>query len=262
MELHELSYAAVFMTGLLGGIHCAGMCGGIVSALGMVTQRSPAHSLKIPVSLQVANVNAMASLPSSQRTSHISTLLSASAYNLGRLMTYTTLGALAGGVGSSAWLMQSLLPIQQVAFFISNVLLVAMGLYVLGVKRISTVVESLGKVFWEKVRPYATATLKKPGWLNAIAAGSLWGLVPCGMIYAVLATALVSGSAVRGALLMLTFGLGTLPNLMALGLSGQWLACASRKRPVRLGAGCLIIGFGLAGLMHLSMMETGIHHAT
>jgi sulfite exporter TauE/SafE len=74
------------------------------------------------------------------------------------------------------------------------------------------------------------------------------------MVYAVLSTALVSGSWRQGALLMLVFGLGTLPNLMLLGLSGQWLARASRNRVVRLVAGSLIILFGLLGFMHLGMM--------
>ncbi len=158
------------------------------------------------------------------------------------------------GVGSVAWLMQSMLPVQQIAFFTSNVLLILMGLYVLGFKRIGIVVESLGKRLWVHIRPAATARLSGSGALNSVLAGSLWGLVPCGMVYAVLSAALVSGSALNGALLMLVFGLGTLPNLMVLGMSGQWLARASRNRYVRVIAGGVIVLFGVMGLMHLGMM--------
>ena len=74
------------------------------------------------------------------------------------------------------------------------------------------------------------------------------------MVYAALSAALVSGGWYQGGLLMLAFGLGTLPNLMLLGLSGQWLGRVSRNRWVRLLAGSLIIVLGLRGFMHWSMM--------
>ena len=254
MNIPELSLFAVFVTGLLGGVHCAGMCGGIVSALGMMQQKPTRATLNIPVS--VVQIHSPAGYISSQQASVQPKVISAVfLYNIGRIGTYSLLGAVAGGVGSVAWLMQSMLPVQQIAFFTSNILLILMGLYVLGFKRIGMVVESLGKRLWVHIRPVATARLTGSGALNSVLAGSLWGLVPCGMVYAVLSAALVSGSAANGALLMLVFGLGTLPNLMVLGMSGQWLARASRNRYVRVFAGGLIVLFGLMGLMHLSMMN-------
>lgn len=147
-----------------------------------------------------------------------------------------------------------MLPVQQTAYLLSNVLIISMGLYVIGIRQIAAVVESAGAGVWERIRPAATRTLTGKGVLNSVMAGALWGMVPCGMVYAVLSAALMSGSALKGALLMLVFGLGTLPNLMVLGLSGQWLAKASRHKTVRVLAGLLIVGFGLMGLMHLSMM--------
>lgn len=247
MALQELSLFAVFLTGLLGGVHCAGMCGGIVSALGMMRQR-PVNSLSgIPVTAAVAP-----GAPSTPAAP--SALLAVALYNVGRISMYTFLGTLAGAVGSVAWLMESMLPVQQMAYLLSNVLIILMGLYIMGVKQIAVVVESLGAKFWALIRPAATRRLTGTGALNSITAGALWGLVPCGMVYAVLSAALVSGGAGKGALLMFVFGLGTLPNLMLLGLSGQWLAKASRNRIVRVVAGLMIIGFGLMGFMHLSMM--------
>jgi sulfite exporter TauE/SafE len=254
MAMPELSVLAVFLTGLLGGVHCAGMCGGIVSALGMINQKPLARTLAIPVTV----VGSPAGRSHSQRHA-VSAFTAVAAYNLGRVLTYTVLGALVGGAGSIAWLLQSVLPVQQAAFFFSNLLLILMGLYVVGFKRIGVWVESLGKRLWQFVRPAATAQLTGAGFANSVLAGSLWGLVPCGMVYAVLSTALVSGSWQRGALLMLVFGLGTLPNLMLLGLSGQWLARASRNRQVRLVAGSLITAFGVLGIIHLGMMVSGSH---
>ncbi|MGQ7842890.1 sulfite exporter TauE/SafE family protein [Granulosicoccus sp. 3-233] len=266
MVFSDLSLLAVFLTGLLGGVHCAGMCGGIVGALGMMQQKPLGRSPGIPV--KVVSVGAGSGVPTeglasaSLAASHGGSAIQAvAAYNLGRIMTYTTLGALAGGIGSVAWLMQSMLPIQQTAYLFSSVLVILMGLYVSGVKRIGMAVESLGSHVWQHIRPAATSRLRGAGFLNSVMAGSLWGMVPCGMVYAVLSAALVAGSWQRGALLMLVFGLGTLPNLMLLGLSGQWLARASRRRWVRVLAGSLIIVLGVMGLLHLSMMHGAGHGA-
>ena len=249
LMMSDLSLYAVFLTGLLGGVHCAGMCGGIVSALGMMRQKAAGSLRGVPV---ISGESAMAV---SERSSNVpSAFVSVALYNLGRISTYTLLGAVAGAVGSMAWMMESIMPIQQTAYLISNLLLVVMGLYVIGIKRIASTVESMGAGLWKHISPLATRTLTRSGVGNSMLAGALWGLVPCGMVYAVLSASLVSGGAVKGAMLMLAFGLGTLPNLMALGLSGQSLAKACRHRIVRICAGLLIIGFGLMGLMHLSMM--------
>ncbi len=266
MVFSDLSLFAVFLTGLLGGVHCAGMCGGIVSALGMMQQkplgRSPGIAVKVVASPAGGSAQAEGISASGLQAPRRGGALSAvAAYNLGRIMTYTTLGALAGGAGSVAWLMESVLPIQQTAYVLSSVLVILMGLYVLGVKRIGMAVESLGSHVWKRIRPVATSRLRGSGFINSVMAGSLWGMVPCGMVYAVLSAALVAGSWQRGALLMLVFGLGTLPNLMLLGLSGQWLAKASRRRWVRVLAGSLIIALGLMGLMHVGMMLGAGHGA-
>lgn len=244
----ELSMLAVFLTGLLGGVHCAGMCGGIVSAIGMMQK-----SVGKPVGIAVVAAGAR-SKQAATAGDTTSTVQSVALYNMGRIGTYTLLGAVAGAAGSLAWLMQSILPIQKTAYLISNLLLVLMGLYLYGFKRVALWIEGLGGQLWEYVQPAATRALRGSGSFNSIVTGSLWGLVPCGLVYASLGAALVSGSALRGALLMLVFGLGTLPNLMFLGLSGNWLARASKRLWVRRTAGIMILCFGLFGLMHLSMM--------
>ncbi len=257
---------AVFLTGLLGGVHCAGMCGGIVGAISMLGERAAPDPVARPVAAPLRFVPAGAGFGDGAAAPALAPALAPAGtvvrggarrlgallpYNAGRLVTYTSLGAAAGAVGSFGWLLGEALPVQQAAFAATNVLLVAMGLYVAGWKRLGHAIEAVGAIAWRRVRPLATASLGRPGPVAAAAAGALWGLVPCGMVYAVLAGALLSGSAANGAALMLAFGLGTLPNLLALGLSGRFLARFCRAPRVRLVAGAGIAGFGLLGLARL-----------
>ena len=82
-----------------------------------------------------------------------------------------------------------------------------------------------------------------------LAAGLLWGWLPCGMVYSVLVTAMLSGSAASGAAVMLAFGLGTLPAMLALGLAGTGLRGWLQQRAVRMACGALVLGFGVLGLV-------------
>ena len=83
---------------------------------------------------------------------------------------------------------------------------------------------------------------------QAFPLGLLWGWLPCGLVYSALVTALASGSAASGALMMLAFGLGTLPNLLLAGLLAARLKAYAAKPAVRLIAGLVVLGFGLRGL--------------
>ncbi|MEE9322352.1 MAG: sulfite exporter TauE/SafE family protein [Granulosicoccus sp.] len=252
----DASFLAVFLTGLFGGVHCAGMCGGIVSALGHFRPKKPTVTLPPVMQTQALEFVPQARIASAQPalSAAVDTLSLVLLYNTGRISMYTLLGALAGGIGSLGWLVQTALPVQQIAFAVTNILLILMGLYVLGVRRISRPIEALAQRPWQYIRPHATRLLSGRGPHHTLLAGALWGMVPCGMVYGVLMAALVSGSAMRGAGLMLAFGLGTLPNLMLLGLSGGWFARASKRPAVRKVAGSLIIAFGLLGLWRLNAM--------
>ena len=75
----------------------------------------------------------------------------------------------------------------------------------------------------------------------------LWGFIPCGLTYSILATALVTGSGARGAGLMLAFGLGTLPNLLLAGMLFKRFRDLTRHPKVRLASGLLVLG-SLIGL--------------
>lgn len=229
----EVTLLSVFLVGLLGGLHCAGMCGGIVSV--MSSAGGGAARRVVPI------------VPA-RRSTPLPVLLG---YNLGRILSYTIAGALAGAVGSAAFLARSLLPVQQVAFVAANLVLIGLGLYLTGALRSVAVLEVAGQGLWRALRPLASRMLAVDGFRRAFGAGMVWGWVPCGMVYGVLVAALVSGSALQGAALALAFGLGTLPNLLALGWSAHAAGRLLSRPGLRIAAGVLVIAFGLAGLARL-----------
>jgi sulfite exporter TauE/SafE len=104
-------------------------------------------------------------------------------------------------------------------------------------------------VFWRFIRPATSRFLPVRSVAQALPLGMLWGFLPRGMVYGVLALALMTGSAGRGAGLMLAFGLGTLPNLLLAGLVLGRFSEFTRNGKVRLVAGLLVLGFGVFGLI-------------
>jgi len=215
-----VALASLFTVGLLGGVHCIGMCGGIVTAL---TVRLPHHRPR--PSLQLA-------------------------YHAGRLSTYAAAGAAAGGMGSALQLLEPAVPVQAALYLLAQLMLVALGLYLLGIGKYLQVFENAGLRLWRRVQPLASKLLPVSTAPRAYAVGLVWGMLPCGLVYSVLATALVSGSAHGGALAMLAFGLGTLPSLLAVGAVLPALERFRRAPAVRRAAGGIVIGFGLLGLAH------------
>ncbi|HCO78105.1 MAG TPA: hypothetical protein DIT50_08220 [Rhodocyclaceae bacterium] len=169
-------------------------------------------------------------------------------YNLARITTYTVLGAVLGGLGAIATVLESVLPVQLGLYVVANLLLVAMGLYLLGQTQWLAPVERVGQVLWVRVQPLAHRLLPVRSIPQAALLGGLWGFLPCGLVYSVLATALMSGSAERGALVMLSFGLGTLPNLLLAGLMFHRFRGWAQHPRARWGAGLVVIAFGLWGL--------------
>jgi sulfite exporter TauE/SafE len=217
--------SAIFLVGLLGGTHCVGMCGGIVTAL---TVRMPGDR--------------------THRRLHLG-------YHAGRLTTYALAGALAGGMGSVALQLNGILPVQIVLFVVAQLMLVALGLYLLGVSRYLGVFERAGRVLWRRAQPLAATLFPVRSFSGAYSVGLLWGLLPCGLVYSVLATALVTGGAANGALVMLAFGAGTLPSLLAVGALLPALQRLRRAQLLRQAAGGAIIAFGLLGLAHAGDLE-------
>ncbi len=244
----DTSLLSVFLVGLLGGLHCAGMCGGIVGAMTLGAARRRSGAASDALAAIAVTVQATAPQGRGPSTGNWQRLI---AFNAGRVLTYVLAGALVGGIGSTAWLTARLLPVQQAAFVLANLTLIALGLYLSGALRSIAILETAGRGLWRRVGPTAARSLRATHAQQAFAAGMLWGLVPCGMVYAVLVAALTSGSAAQGGLLMAAFGAGTLPNLLALGWSAGKAARWLDRRWLKLSAGALIVFFGVAGLLRL-----------
>jgi len=215
----ENSFLALFIVGLLGAGHCAGMCGGIVGALSL--QSPPGGAAAILVHL---------------------------AYNLGRIASYATAGLLAGALGQAAGEWMSL---QYGLYLFASLMLVAMGIYLLGATQLLAPIERAGHGLWRRIQPLTGRFLPVRGVAQALPLGLLWGWLPCGLVYSALTTALAAGSAGKGALLMLAFGLGTLPNLLLAGLLLARFRRFAQARMTRIISGLLVLGYGLYGLYNI-----------
>jgi sulfite exporter TauE/SafE len=201
---------ALLGMGLASGVHCLGMCGGIVTAF---------SSQRIFSRQQLAARQGL--------------------FNLGRIASYSVAGAVAGATGS--------LFHGSIALFAAvNLLLVLVGLHLLGLRTPLALLERLGAPLWRRAAPLAARAFNA----NAFAGGMLWGLIPCGLVYGALGAAALAGTPAGGALAMAAFGLGTLPWLLAAGVAAARLRNWIHRRPVRAATGSLVIAYGAWGLAH------------
>ena len=214
----EAQFAAAFLIGLVGGVHCVGMCGGIVGALTLQAPRRR-HAWDL----------------------HL-------AYSAGRIASYAAAGAIMGMIGGAGLMFNQVLPVQLLLYVLATLVLISLGLYLAGLGNWLTRFEALGAWLWRRVQPYGAKLLPADTPGKAFVLGALWGWLPCGLVYSLLASALLSGGAGSGAAVMLAFGLGTLPNLLLAGMLFKRLRAITSARRVRLAAGALVAGFGVAGL--------------
>lgn len=216
--MQEFTYITAFTVGLMGGVHCVGMCGGVVGALSFANKQ-----------------------PANPRVSALFSLLLA--YNFGRLISYTLAGGMMGALGWLVSIWTDIQFIQVLLQLIAAIFMLLMGLYIsgwwLGLARL----EKAGLVIWEKIQPYAQKMLPVKTPVQAVSLGLLWGWLPCGLVYSVLVWSVSAASFQQGALLMLSFGLGTLPNLLAMGFFANQLKLFVQKQTVRNLAGGVVILF-------------------
>lgn len=175
-----------FLMGFLGSVHCAVMCGPIVLGLPL-GQKSSWHNI-------------------------VQVLL----YQLGRISTYTLLGLIVGLIGDTFAVFAK----QETLSLIIGVLLVVFTLAQLSGRYVKTFQTVQQKVVLP-ISKLMGAVFKLPLW--GFFAGMLNGLIPCGMVYLALATALGSANSQSGASFMLLFGLGTSPLMIFISLGGVYL---------------------------------------
>lgn len=204
---------SALILGLLGGGHCLGMCGGLMGALTLA-------------------------IPPEQRARRAQLLL---AYNLGRILSYACAGLLLGLAGWAVASSPAALALRVVA----ALLLIAMGLYLAGWWSGLTRIEVLGRGLWRHIQPVASRLLPVSSLPRALLLGALWGWLPCGLVYSTLLWAASQGNAGYSAALMLAFGLGTWPVLLATGLAAERVNIVLRRRSVRMAGGLLVMLFGI-----------------
>ena len=228
---------AGLFAGAMGGAHCAAMCGGIAGAMPLrpaLGPSGPAASLR------------MAPLASPFARNL--------AFNTGRIASYAVAGALAGSISSAAFVMHDTMVLRQLLFAMANLMLIALGLYLAGLWHGITALERGGAILWRRIQPLAAGLLRSSSTRHTLALGALWGWIPCGLVYSMLVSALASGSAANGALIMLAFGLGTLPNLLAMGWAAGHAGKYLRNPVIRIAAGLVVTGFGVVGLWRLPQL--------
>jgi len=214
---------AAFMVGLLGGVHCVGMCAGIVGTLTLGLPTGIRSSLPRLFPFQLS-------------------------YNLGRMAGYGVAGAVVGGLGR---VMVSLLPVQRGLYGLAAVFMILLGLYLAGWWPALARLEQLGAGLWRRIEPLGRKLLPIQGLGQALGVGFIWAWIPCGLVYSVLIWALAAGGAAQGALLMVAFGLGTLPTLLGLGMLAGAAARLTEQLWMRRLAGVLVLAFGLQALWQI-----------
>lgn len=213
--------AAMAALGLASGLHCVGMCGGIVTAF------------------------------SAQRGKQ---WLDTAAFNAGRITSYALAGAAAGALGALGWYASGG---QKALYVLANVVLVFVGLHLAGWRSPMRWLEELGAPLWRRLQPLAARLIqiRTPG--GAYRAGLVWGWLPCGLVYGALVASAFAGSPAGGAAGMAAFGLGTAPWLLAAGAAAARLRGWMTRRGVRLGVGGAVLAFGVWGL---ALMFLGVGH--
>jgi len=211
--------SAAFLAGLFGGVHCAAMCGGIVAAC------------------------------VSRRANGGFDWRRALAYNIGRITSYVAAGAAAGALGHAGMALRGTSMTHHLLLGLAGSALIVIALYIAGIGRVVHTLEAAGAVVWRHVQPWSRAFLPADTAARAVGLGLVWGWLPCGMVYAALMTAVASADVLWGASIMLAFGIGTLPNLIAVAVLADRLRSALHGRFHRLTAAAAL---GILGIVALA----------
>ena len=215
---------SAWLVGALGGLHCAAMCGGLLTA---VASRDAALQPLLP-----ARAIALRQL----------------AYHAGRVATYAALGIAFGAAGASALALADVLPLQRLLYVTANVFLLLLGVSLVFPVPPMAWLQRAGAHGFAAVLPILAPWLRRPGAAGRIVLGLAWGFVPCALVYSVLPLALFSGGPWQGGATLLAFGLGTVPNLFAAGMLLERVKRTLGERRLRFAAAALLTAFASVGI--------------
>lgn len=219
---NSMNYGMLFIVGIFTSVHCIAMCGGI----------NLSQNIHIDTTFQT--------IDRSKKLKISRPLIPAFLYNLGRVISYTLVGFIVGGLGS---VLNFSLTLQGVIKIFVGVMMIAMGMNLLNVFP-----------FFRKLAikmPPVFHRLKPKGKNSALIVGLLNGLMPCGPLQAMQLYALSTGSPIKGAFAMFMFSLGTVPLMFILSVSSAYMSKKFAKNAVSFGAMIVVV-------MGLSMFSQGI----
>lgn len=211
-----MDFLTAFILGLVGSLHCAGMCGPLALAL-----PSSGHSTS-------------------------SFVVGRLAYNLGRIATYCALGLVFGLIGRSLYLAG----LQRWVSMVLGALLLA-GLF--GSRRLA--LWSPVTAFVNSVKSRMSSLLHERTLIALAVLGLLNGLLPCGLVYVACAGATATHGIISGVGYMASFGAGTVPMLLAIGLGGRFVSVGLRLRLRKMIPISIVV---LASLLILRGMSLGV----
>jgi sulfite exporter TauE/SafE len=233
-----IDYGLIFLTGALTSLHCVGMCGAIVLAYATTpTLYDGAVALhRNPLGLHAA-------------------------YNGGRILSYALLGALAGLVGMS---LSAFAQVASAVAVASGLVMIVAGISMLGLLPFRTTVSLGGGGSWIGRLHGKLLRGKGPG--ATFSLGFLTPVLPCGLVYAMLARAAAAGTVTDGALTMAVFGAGMAPSLMLLGSVSTFFTARTRRQAERVASAAILLmgvvlvlrGFGVGFLEFLPIGTTGV----
>lgn len=218
------SYLVAFAMGLFSSMHCIGMCGSIIG------------TLTLSLSPDIRN----------NKTLLLPFVLN---YNLGRITSYTIAGALAGIVGALMVMPFGGVHGHRILQLLSALVMMSAGLYIAGWFPRFAYIEKIGTRFWKKIEPFGRKLIPVKNHTHAYLFGMVWGWLPCGLVYSALALASTAGDISKSALLMLAFGVGTLPAVMGVGIMTNILTRLSRTQRFKQIVGLFMIALALLAAM-------------
>lgn len=227
MPVDLLVLVAALTTGLLGGAHCAAMCGGIATSIGN-GNRGWWQALQP---------------------------------NLGRVLGYVLAGAIVGGLGGGL-LGIARTPMLGVAMRAAvGIVLVIAGLRLLDSKgRLPRFFGGPATRFWQLLRPLQRRLIPADTASKRLLLGMVWGWMPCGLSTTLLAAAWLQASASHGALTMAAFGLGTLPMMVPITWAGARFGQRLQRGGFRTAAGLLVLGSGVLTIAAPWLMQVSALH--
>lgn len=214
---------AAFLIGVAGSVHCSAMCGGVIAGLNYAI---PANRPLLPYAM---------------------------CYNIGRIISYSLAGLLAGALGQ---VFSHQVGIGIVVLkLISGIMLILLGAYIGNWWRALAFIETSGAKLWRRISPLAKRFVPFKTPVHALPYGLIWGWLPCGLVYSTLAWSMASGQATHSAILMLSFGLGTLPATLLLAFSAKQILAVTQSPRTKQIIAIALLCYGV-----LTIAQSLSHH--